>query len=88
MSEATITISNQFNEGKPEYVSGKKMLTVLNEQQEQKGRERVVRPTGKTDACKDLMILAKERRIKELEEENRWLKKELQTALGKAYDGL
>ena len=34
------------------------------------------------------MILAKERRIKELEVENRQLKKDLQTALGMAYDKL
>jgi hypothetical protein len=51
-------------------------------------RERVVRAAGKTDASKDLVILAKERRIKELEEENRRLKKDLQVALGKAYDRL
>jgi Family of unknown function (DUF6262) len=51
-------------------------------------RERVVRTAGKTDASKDLVILAKERRIKELEEENRRLKKNLQVALGKAYDRL
>lgn len=51
-------------------------------------RERVVRMAGKTDASKDLVILAKERRIKELEEENRQLKKDLQVALGKAYDRL
>jgi Family of unknown function (DUF6262) len=51
-------------------------------------RERVVRTAGKTDASKDLVILAKERRIKELEEENRRLKKDLQVALGKAYDRL
>ena len=49
-------------------------------------RERVARTAGKTDASKDLVILAKDRRIKELEEENRRLKKQLQTALGKAYD--
>lgn len=51
-------------------------------------RERVARPAGKTDASKDLVILAKERRIKELEEENRKLKKDLQVSLGKAYDQL
>jgi hypothetical protein len=51
-------------------------------------RERVARTVGKTDASKDLVILAKDRRIKELEAENRQLKKQLQVALGKAYDRL
>jgi Family of unknown function (DUF6262) len=59
-----------------------------HQQQEQRGRERVARPTGKTDAGKDLVILAKERRIRELEEENRKLKQQLKIALGKAYDRL
>lgn len=58
------------------------------QQQEQKVRERIARPIGKTDAGKDLVILAKERRIKELEEENRKLKQQLKSALGKAYDRL
>ena len=58
------------------------------QEREQMVRERVARPTGKTDAGKDLVILAKERRIKELEEENRKLKQQLKTALGKAYDKL
>jgi len=58
------------------------------QQQEQRIREKVTRPTGKTDAGKDLVILAKERRIKELEEENRKLKQQLKVALGKAYDQL
>lgn len=58
------------------------------QEREQMVRERVVHPTGKTDAGKDLVILAKERRIKELEAENRKLKKELQAALGKVYDKL
>jgi hypothetical protein len=56
------------------------------QEREQTVRERVAHPTGKTDAGKDLVILAKERRIKELEEENRKLKQQLKTALGKAYD--
>lgn len=58
------------------------------QQQEQRVRERIARPTGKNDAGKDLVILAKERRIKELEEENRKLKQQLKAALGKAYDQL
>ena len=56
---------------------------------EQVVRERAARPApGKTDASKDLVILAKDRRIKELEAENRQLKKQLQVALGKAYERL
>ena len=58
------------------------------QQQEQQIREKVTRPTGKTDAGKDLVILAKERRIKELEEENRKLKQQLKGVLGKAYERL
>lgn len=58
------------------------------QEQEQRVREQVAHPTGKTDAAKDLVILAKERRIKELEEENRKLKQQLKAALGKAYDRL
>lgn len=46
------------------------------------------RPIGKTDAGKDMVILAKDRRIKALEAENAQLKKELRVALGKAYDRL
>ena len=53
---------------------------------EQMVRERAMRSPGKTDASRDLVILAKDRRIKALEEENRQLKKQLQIALGKTYD--
>jgi hypothetical protein len=53
---------------------------------EQMVRERVTRSTGKTDASRDLVILAKDRRIKELEIENRKLQQQLKMALGKAYD--
>jgi len=49
-------------------------------------RERRARSPGKTDASKDLVILAKDRRIKELEEEVRRLRKDVQAALGKLYD--
>ena len=58
------------------------------QEREQTVRERVSRPTGKTDGGKDVVILAKERRIKELEEENRKLKQQLKAALGKAYERL
>lgn len=49
-------------------------------------RQPTVRPSGKTDAGKDLVILAKDRRIKELEAENRKLQQQLKVALGKAYE--
>jgi Family of unknown function (DUF6262) len=64
-------------------------IEALRQQElEQAVRERVARPTGKTDASKDVVILAKERRIKELEEENHKLRHQLKGALGKAYDRL
>ncbi len=64
-------------------------IEALRQQElEQTIRKRVAHPTGKTDTGKDLVILAKDRRIKELEAENSRLKKELQVALGKAYDRL
>ncbi len=51
--------------------------------------ERVAHPApGKTDASKDLVILAKDRRIKELEAEIRKLQQQLKVALGKAFDQL
>ncbi len=56
---------------------------------EQVVRERAAHPTpGKTDGSRDLVILAKDRRIKELETENRKLQQQLKVALGKAYDRL
>jgi Family of unknown function (DUF6262) len=51
-------------------------------------RERARSSTGKTDASRDLVILAKDRRIQELEAENRKLQQQLKGALGKAYDQL
>jgi len=57
-----------------------------DQQQEQVVRQRAARPQGKTDASKDIVILAKDRRIKELEQEVQRLKKELQGALGKLYE--
>ncbi len=45
-------------------------------------------PVGKTDGSRELVILAKDRRIKELEAENRKLQQQLKVALGKAYDRL
>jgi len=52
---------------------------------EQMVRERVTRSPGRTDASRDLIILAKDRRIKELEAENRKLQQQLKVALGKTY---
>jgi hypothetical protein len=53
---------------------------------EQMVRERATRSTGKTDASRDLVILAKDRRIKELEAENQRLQQQLKAALAKAYE--
>ncbi len=55
---------------------------------EQMVRERTTRSPGKTDASRDLVILSKDRRIKELEAENRKLQQQLKVALGKTYDQL
>lgn len=65
-------------------------IEVLRQQQvEQSIRERTTRPaTGKTDGSRDLIILAKDRRIKELEAENYKLQHQLKGALSKAYDQL
>lgn len=79
-------VSKAYLYGQPEL---RERIEALRQQQLEHGvRERMARPIGKTDASKDLVILAKERRIKELEAENRQLKKQLQVALGKAYDRL
>ncbi len=62
-------------------------IEALRQQQlEHVACERITRPIGKTDTSKDLVIFAKERRIKELEAENHKLQRQLKTALGKAYD--
>jgi Family of unknown function (DUF6262) len=55
---------------------------------EQKLQERTARPAGRTDASRDLILLAKDRRIKELEAANRDLQQQLKGFLGKAYDQL
>lgn len=55
---------------------------------EQMVREQATRSIGKTDASRDLVILAKDRRIKELEAENQKLELQLKMALAKAYDQL
>jgi len=62
-------------------------IDALREQElAQRLRQPSVRPSGKTDAGKDLVILAKDRRIKELETENRKLQQQLKVALSKAYE--
>jgi len=64
-------------------------IEALREQAvEQMVRERVTHSIGKTDASRDLVILAKDRRIKKLEAENRRLQQQLKVALGEAYDQL
>ena len=64
-------------------------IEVLRErEQEQVLRRQASHARGKTDASKDLVILAKDRRIKELEVENHRLKEELKGALSQAYDRL
>ncbi len=55
---------------------------------EQMVRERATHPMGKTNASRDLVILAKDRRIKELETENQKLQQQLKVALAKAYGQL
>ncbi len=79
-------VSKTYLYGQPQLRD--RIEALRQQEREQIVRERIARPTGKTDAGKDLVILAKERRIKELEEENRKLKQQLKTALGKAYDRL
>jgi hypothetical protein len=43
---------------------------------------------GRTDKTKDVLLAAKDRRIKELEEQNRKLKEELKVAYGKLYENV
>jgi len=64
-------------------------IEVLRQQGvEQMVRERATCLPGKTDASRDLVILAKDRRIKELEAENQKLQQQLKVVLAKAYDRL
>lgn len=44
--------------------------------------------TDKTSKSKDIIIMAKDKRIKELEEENKKLKRELEILRGKFYEKL
>jgi Family of unknown function (DUF6262) len=59
----------------------------------QQGQERIERQwaerqlrQARTDKTKDVLLAAKDRRIKTLEAENRKLKEELKVALGKLYE--
>lgn len=61
----------------------------------QQGQERLERQwaerqqhQARTDKAKDVLLAAKDRRIKALEEENRKLKEDLKVAYGKLYDRL
>ncbi|HEY7122995.1 MAG TPA: DUF6262 family protein [Ktedonobacterales bacterium] len=64
-------------------------IEALREQhQNQAISKRTMRSHAKTDASKDLVILAKDRRIRELEAEVRRLTRELDVALGKLYERL
>ncbi len=61
----------------------------------QQGQERLERQwaerqqhQARTDQAKDVLLAAKDRRIKALEEENRKLKEDLKVAYGKLYDRL
>jgi len=55
---------------------------------EQIVRERSTPSPGKTDTSRDLVILAKDRRITALEAENQKLQQQLKVALAKAYEQL
>jgi hypothetical protein len=57
-------------------------------QQQTKTQSRHMPSQGRTDASKDMLLAAKDRRIKQLEEEKQHLQMELKVALGKAYDRL
>lgn len=80
------TVSKAYLYSQPDL---RERIEALRQQEvEQQVRERVTRPAGKTDASRDLVILAKDRRIKELEAENQKLRQQLKGALGKVYDSL
>lgn len=60
-------------------------IEALRLQQAGQRRGRAAREE-RSDASKDLLLLAKDRRIKDLETENRRLRAEVKAALGKLYD--
>lgn len=65
-------------------------IEALRTQQDQERIERKFverqQHQGRTDKAKDVLLAAKDRRIKELEAENRKLKEELKVAYGKLYE--
>jgi hypothetical protein len=80
----TAQVSKAYLYGQPDL---RERIEVLRQQGvEQMVRERVSHSVGKTEAGRDLVILAKDRRIKDLEAENRKLQQQLKGYLGKAYD--
>ena len=80
----TAAVSKAYLYSQPDL---RERIDALREQElAQRLRPPAAQPTGKTDAGKDLVILAKDRRIKELQAENRKLQQQLKVALGKAYE--
>ena len=78
------TVSKAYLYSQPDL---RERIEALREQAvEHMVRERATRSSGKTDASRDLVILAKDRRIKELEAENRKLQQQLKVTLSKAYE--
>lgn len=63
----------------------KKRINELRERQESEFRNKRVE-YDKTDKSKDIIIMAKDKRIKELERENKKLKEQLEVIRGKLYD--
>jgi hypothetical protein len=57
-------------------------------QQQTKTQSRHMPSRGRTDASKDMLLVAKDRRIKQLEEEIQRLHMERKVTLGNAYDQL
>lgn len=77
-------VSKAYLYGQPDL---RERIEALRQQtMEQMVRERVTNASGKTDASRDLVILAKDRCIKELETENSKLQQQLKVALAKAYE--
>jgi hypothetical protein len=80
----TAAVSKAYLYSQPDL---RERIDALREQElAQRLRQSSAHPSGKTDAGKDLVILAKDRRIKELEAENRKLQQQLKVALSKVYE--
>ena len=79
-------VSKAYLYGQPDL---RERIEALRQQtMQQMVRERAMPEPGKTEASRDLVILAKDRRIKALEAENQQLRQQLKVALAKAYDQL